>query len=919
MCRAGSLIDDDRDQDGIPDAIETAAGSATNDPASLPPPSLYVSASASTNGADGSLDLPFRDIQSALTAATNYSVILVKAGTYSGAGNRNLSFGDKRLVLMSERGAAETTLNTPNSSNSVFVFTSTNEDYRAQVIGFTVANTLPNTPFAVSCAGGSAPTFVNCDFVTHNGGVLAASNASPTFINCRLRNSSTVTAGKPGGAVLATGSNTLVRLSHCLLADNNRPTNSGQVHATGGASVELLNSIVWSTGPATNLGPELVASGGTVTATYCNVRGGYAGEGNIDLDPRFETTNSTGSYRLTTDSPCIDQGVAESFPGFHLFTRFDLDGERRLDHFVFSDAVSTTDIGPDEFVYRLNFPTKTDSFSDTDEASGVSFLGTNALGPVIAVVDDEARTGFHLFQLNSNATAVIMALSNNVGTEVNDLEGLTFDRATTNVYLITSQTKRNRYRDVDSNTPVIEPVVDPPSSDYDPRRTKLVRVRVNPGLTNLTLIGRIVAGSESNDVPGSVGYEATNGLAAYIIQALATNAPLGDRTVTNRVLIARNTANKFGTPVNGVSYASGASLPYKDGGPSLTAGTSLGEFTGTSGLLTNTGLSSNTWYYYKIWAIDQNTNYSTTPLVSDARMNGVPKLFINEFMASPSAGNDWIEFFNPAFVPVNMGGLRVADAGGVFYPIPSGTNIPPRGYLRFFVADGMSNGLFLPFNLNAGSTGDRIILRPAGTNLIEPAIDDYRFGNQQLGVSEGRAWDGGPFGFSGINQVAGGAKFIPGSAYPPTELGPNHPGKHKFFRASPQCPRNNKLSGVGRYRCDASGVELQPQAARFPSHQPGGHRLSQHERDDHRPPFTARQSNQRQRLLLHGDQRRSLRDQLRVERVAGGNHRPIPDEPRRVGHPLHQMVSRWPDQFGRRFGAEVSHRGWACQRWSAGA
>lgn len=750
------VIDDDRDHDGIPDSIEAASGSATNDPSSLPPPSWYVNNNAAAGG-DGSLDLPFRDIQTALNAATNFSVILVKAGTYNGTSNRNLSFGGKKLVLLAEKGWEETRIDCGDAANRAFAFTSTNEDYHAQILGFTITNAGAS---AVSASGGSAPTFVNCQFIGNNAGAVAVTNASPVFVNCRFLTNST---SDGGAAIYATGSGSLVRLSHCTLNDNVRANNGGQVFATGGATITLNNSIVW--GVRTDLGAEIAASGGSAGATYCDVRGGYTGDGNISSDPLFE---SNGSARLTINSPCLDRGVTNSVPGFALFTRYDMDGEARLDYDGTGGQPTTTDIGADEYVYRLQFPLDANNYSVVDEASGVSYLGTNATGPLIAVVDDESRTDFRVFQLNSNASQVALTITNDIRNlsytnagdrEIHDLEGLTFDPATRQLYPITSQTKRNRYRDVDNID--TDPVNDPPSNDYDRRRSLLARLTLDATLTNVT--ARTFFESESNGVPASVGYDAYNGLAALVRQRLTNNAALGDKTVTNKVLIARNTVNKFGTPVNGVTYANGALLPYSNGGPSATAGTSLGEFTSTSGLLTNS-VVSNTWYYYKIWAIDANTNY-TAGLVSSNRTDGLPKLFINEFMAS-GTGDDWIEIYNPAHVPVNMAGLQITDdPAHQSYTIPS-NSVAGRGYLRFY-ANNTSNGVNLPFALGAGGEHIRVQAVVGGVTNI---IDDYGFGNQSSDVTEGRVWDAGPRGFVSITNNCDGAKFRTNSSFQPTSL-----------------------------------------------------------------------------------------------------------------------------------------------------
>jgi hypothetical protein len=733
------------------------------------------------NGADGSIDLPFRDIQTALNAATNYSVILVKSGTYLGTSNRNLSFGGKRMVLISEKGWEQTTISVGATFANAFVFNSTNEDYRAQVIGFTITSA---NAAGMSFSGGSAPTFVNCD-ITQTAHGVAATNANPIFLNCRFHENNLFDgfAGGNGSAVIASGSNTLIRFSHCLFYNNARSTNSGQMCVTNGAKVTLNNTIVWDPNSLTNLGPTIVTNGGTVAATHSDVRGGYSGTGNINSDPLFDNT-----LRLTPNSPCIDQGVSDSFPGFSLFTHYDMDGEVRLDHADFANAYSTADIGADEFVYRLQFPIVS-NYSEVAEASGVAYLGTNSIGAAIAIVDDEARTNFHTYQLNSNATAIVGSFPNGItegasADEIHDLEGVTFDSNSNRLYLITSQTKRNRYRDVDNID--TDPVIDPPSNDYDRRRTKIVRVQAFSTLTNMTPL-KVFYASESNSVPASVGYDATNGLAALLKTTFAANPALGDKTVTNRVLIARNTANKFGLPVNGVSYATGAALPYRDGGPSTTAGVSLGEFSGTTGLLTNNGLTSNTWYFYKVWAIDANTNYSPG-IVASNKTDGVPKLFINEFYASGTDTNtdpDWLEIYNPAHVPVGVGGLEISDDSGQFKPLPSGTNTPPRGFLRFLANDHALGGLNLPFKLG---NGDAITVRRISD---QARVDSYTFNNNQsVNVTEGRVWDAGPRGFVADNQNCRGAKFQTNSSFPPTTLGianapsSNHTNSFKHFLAT---------------------------------------------------------------------------------------------------------------------------------------
>ncbi|HKQ40258.1 MAG TPA: right-handed parallel beta-helix repeat-containing protein, partial [Verrucomicrobiae bacterium] len=620
----------------------------TDQPQSLPGPSFYVDRNAPAGG-DGSPDLPFQTIQAALNAATNNSVIAVKPGTYAGTSNRNLSFGGKNLILISDRGWEETVINAGGATNCAFVFNSTNENHETRVSGFTITN----SGTGVLSLAGSAPIFINCSFISNTFSSFRISNSSPTILNCQFYHNS---SPSDGAAIAAVGAST-VKVSHCTFSENAGAKDGGQIFSGYGAQIILHNSIVWHS--YRDAGGEIVTNGGTVLVNYCDVRGGYPGSGNLNVDPQFEPEGT----RLRSTSPCIDQGAAEGLPGLSQFTRFDMDGEARLDHGAFSNTHSIVDIGADEFVYRIQFPTHqgvrwvltdgnyradTNYFSEVDEASGVAYLGATRTGPVIAVIDDEDRDRFHVYQLNADASAIANSHAipllnplyrNDRGQqETFDMEGLTFDPRSQSLYVITSQTRRNRYRDVDSSPPIIDPVVDPPSNDYDRRRAMLVRIKLDASLTNA--LRAEFFEPEQVHPPKNTGYEPLRGLAAHMRQSFSNNPALGERTVSDRVLIAWNGMNKFGTPANGVRYPGGTPLPYSSGGPSNAAGASLGEFLGTTGLYTNSGVRPNTPYYYKIWAIDAHTNY-TAGIVAGTRTDGVPRIFINEFLATGDP--DWIE------------------------------------------------------------------------------------------------------------------------------------------------------------------------------------------------------------------------------------------------------------------------------------
>lgn len=68
-----------------------------------------------------------------------------------------------------------------------------------------------------------------------------------------------------------------------------------------GVQALIRNNIVWGNKSDNT---ALQVSGGSLTVRYCDVQGGFAGGGNININPEFDSTN----YYLKISSPCIDKG-----------------------------------------------------------------------------------------------------------------------------------------------------------------------------------------------------------------------------------------------------------------------------------------------------------------------------------------------------------------------------------------------------------------------------------------------------------------------------------------------------------------------------------------------------------------------------------------------------------------------------------
>jgi len=132
---------------------------------------------------------------------------------------------------------------------------------------------------------------------------------------------------------------------HASLIYNNTFVNNEAAGPGGGLSIypepyhtpQIFNCIVWGNSAPT--GAEIyidTASGGIADVTYCDIRDGCMGEGNIDADPLFADA-ANDDYHLTWISPCINQGTNDDAPAL------DYDGHTR-------PHMGTSEIGFDEFI-----------------------------------------------------------------------------------------------------------------------------------------------------------------------------------------------------------------------------------------------------------------------------------------------------------------------------------------------------------------------------------------------------------------------------------------------------------------------------------------------------------------------------------------------------------------------------------------
>jgi hypothetical protein len=188
------------------------------------------------------------------------------------------------------------------------------------------------------------------------GGILAA--GSVTLINNLLYGNRAETynpiAYGYGGGLCCYGDDPQV----CTLINNTIVDNAAD-HAGGGVYFsgdhKMWNTVLWNNKDGWGYKDQIYVNKGNPEITFCDIEGGWTGQGNIDSDPNFEDP-LTHDYHITWLSPCINMGTLNGAPAV------DIDGEAR-------PFMGSPDLGADEFtgihalaadLFSLPHNTKTD-------------------------------------------------------------------------------------------------------------------------------------------------------------------------------------------------------------------------------------------------------------------------------------------------------------------------------------------------------------------------------------------------------------------------------------------------------------------------------------------------------------------------------------------------------------------------------
>jgi len=285
---------------------------------------VYVALNGNDANGVGGPESPLKTIQKGIDTVNEPGHMVVKPGTYTGTGNRDLDFKGKAITVrnIQPRDAYTVTRTvidcqgTAGNKHRAFYFHN-GEESNSVVQGFTILNGYHD-----------------------NGGAIYCNNSSPTIKNCTIIDSTAVNYG--GGIYCYGGSAWII---NCTFSANIANGRGGALCFDHGSAATLMNSILWDnlSGGGHEIALRSASSPSALGVSYSdiewgqsdiNVDGGCAvtwGLGNLDLDPCF-VNPATNDYHLqseaaqwvdtnewvegTATSPCIDAGNPGDAPTY---------------------------------------------------------------------------------------------------------------------------------------------------------------------------------------------------------------------------------------------------------------------------------------------------------------------------------------------------------------------------------------------------------------------------------------------------------------------------------------------------------------------------------------------------------------------------------------------------------------------------
>jgi formylglycine-generating enzyme required for sulfatase activity len=245
------------------------------------PTALWVATTGNNTTGDGSLPKPFATITKAQSVANRGDVIKVLPGNYTES-----VVIEKSLEISSTAGPAKTTIRSAGLASAVYCKGAGVKG--GKLIGLTLtggggANNSGNNRygggFAINAPTGTTYEVKNCIItdnnnagITYGGGLHATGGTTLSLTNSLVKNNA---AWASGGAALIEGANLIADRCTIVSNTNNAFNRIGGISAAGNCNIQIKNSILWNN--STNqYGSFSSGPGGNATFTfsYSDIQGG---------------------------------------------------------------------------------------------------------------------------------------------------------------------------------------------------------------------------------------------------------------------------------------------------------------------------------------------------------------------------------------------------------------------------------------------------------------------------------------------------------------------------------------------------------------------------------------------------------------------------------------------------------------------
>lgn len=248
-------------------------------------------------------------IQNAITDSVDGTTIIVRDGTYTGQGNRNIDFMGKAIVLRSENGPENCIIDCQASEadpHRAFDFHN-REDANAILDGFTITNSNEAFGGAIRCSSYSSPTIQNCHIINnmaaHGGGIYCSSN--PVIKNCLIENNIAGGLWGSGGGICAS---TSPQIENCIIRNNMAIDEGGGLAFSGTnpsvCNCQIINNSAKYGGGIYSSARNLIVENCQTTGNKANSGGGfyvYTTSANIKIDNCTISGNWAISEQYDTD------------------------------------------------------------------------------------------------------------------------------------------------------------------------------------------------------------------------------------------------------------------------------------------------------------------------------------------------------------------------------------------------------------------------------------------------------------------------------------------------------------------------------------------------------------------------------------------------------------------------------------------